>query len=307
MKTYRLKVVDAFTKKAFAGNPAGVVLDASGLTEAQMQLIAREINLSETAFILPASVPDANLQLRWFTNMNEVALCGHATIASFHALAEEGMEGMRTFGQHYFRLQTKSGILAVRVEKNFYGTAVEFELPTPQFRVKKKIGSGFLKAAGLSMKDIRKDLPVVSDSYIYLPVRNLAIIKRVIPDYQKLAQEMVQMKLQGVCVFSLETKEKDSAVHSRFFAPNMGIDEDPVTGSANGPLGFYLEKYAIPQGLPVVCRKITDGRIEFIGEQGDEINRAGRVKIRLRVKQDDIEDIAIAGEAVTILDATITI
>jgi trans-2,3-dihydro-3-hydroxyanthranilate isomerase len=307
MKTYRLKVVDAFTKKAFAGNPAGVVLDANGLTDTQMQLIAREMNLSETAFILPATIPDANLQIRWFTNMNEVNLCGHATIASFHALAEEGMEGMRTNGQHYFRLQTKSGILAVRVEKNFYGTAVEFELPTPQFKIKKKIGSAFLNAIGLSAKDLRKDLPVVSDSYVYLPVRNLAIITKLTPEYQKLRHELGKLKMQGVCVFSLETREKNSAVHSRFFAPNYGIDEDPVTGSANGPLGFYLQKYAIPKGLPVVCRKMTDGRVEFIGEQGDEIDRTGRVKIRLHVKRNDIEDIAIAGDAVTILDATITI
>jgi PhzF family phenazine biosynthesis protein len=113
------------------------------------------------------------------------------------------------------------------------------------------------------------------------------------------------MKVNGVCVFSLDTKEKNSAVHSRFFAPNYGINEDPVTGSANGPLGCYLQKYVLPAGYPVVCRELSDGRIEFVGEQGDEINRTGRVKMRVQMNQKDIESISIAGEAVTIMNATI--
>ncbi|MCX6121297.1 MAG: PhzF family phenazine biosynthesis protein [Ignavibacteriales bacterium] len=303
MKTYRIKIVDAFTKKPFAGNPAGVVLDANGLADSQMQLIARELNLSETAFILPATEPDANLRIRWFTTVGEVPLCGHATIASFHALAEEGMEGMRTNGQHYFRLQTKSGILAVRVEKNFYGTTIEFELPTPKFQVKKIVSDKMLHALGMYRKDVKKVLPVVTDSYLYIPVTGLKVIEKLKPEFKTLDFELTKMRMAGVCVFTLETKDKYSAVHSRFFAPNYGIDEDPVTGSANGPLGFYLHKYVLPAGYPVACHEMPDGGMEFIGEQGDDIQRAGRVKIRLRLKQNIVEDISIAGEAVTIMDS----
>jgi trans-2,3-dihydro-3-hydroxyanthranilate isomerase len=307
MKTYRIKIVDAFTKKPFAGNPAGVVLDANGLTDVQMQLIARELNLSETAFILPATSPDANLRIRWFTPVGEVALCGHATIASFHALAEDGMEGMRTNGQHYFRLQTKSGILAVRVEKNFYDTTIEFELPTTKFKIKKILPTKILHALGIVGKEVKKDLPIVTDAYLYLPVNRLAVIERLNPDFKTLAYELAKMRVQGVCVFSLETKEKYSSVHSRFFAPNYGINEDPVTGSANGPLGFYLYKYVLPTGYPVACREMPNGGIEFIGEQGDYLTRSGRVKIRLRLKQNNVENISIAGEAITILDATLKV
>ncbi|RPI04812.1 MAG: PhzF family phenazine biosynthesis protein [Ignavibacteriae bacterium] len=305
MKTYRIKIVDAFTKKQFAGNPAGVVLDANGLSDSQMQLIGRELNLSETAFILPATEPGANLRIRWFTPIGEVALCGHATIASFHALAEEGMEGMRTNGQHYFRLQTRSGILAVRVEKNFYDTTVEFELPTPAFKIKKPLSRKTLHALGITAQEVMKDLPVVTESYLYIPVKRLSIIEKLKPDYTVLASELTKLKVQGVCVFSLETKEKYSAVHSRFFAPHYGINEDPVTGSSNGPLGFYLHKYVLPAGYPVACREMSDGGMEFIGEQGDVIKRPGRVKIRLRLKQQTVEDVSIAGEAVTILDSTL--
>ena len=307
MKTYRIKIVDAFTKKAFAGNPAGVVLDANGLHEGQMQLIARELNLSETAFILPATEPDANLRIRWFTPTGEVALCGHATIASFHALAEEGMEGMRTNGQHYFRLQTKSGVLAVRVEKNFYDTTIEFELPTPKFKIKKALPVKMLHALGIMSKEVKKDLPVVADTYLYIPVNRLTVIEKLKPEFNSLASEMTRMHVEGVCVFSLETMDKISSVHSRFFAPTYGINEDPVTGSANGPLGFYLHKFVLPAGYPVAYREIPDGGMEFIGEQGDYIKRQGRVKIRLRCKQNNVEDISIAGEAITILDSTLKI
>jgi trans-2,3-dihydro-3-hydroxyanthranilate isomerase len=113
--------------------------------------------------------------------------------------------------------------------------------------------------------------------------------------------------VEGVCVFSLETKDKYSSVHSRFFAPNYGINEDPVTGSSNGPLGFYLHKYVLPAGYPVACRELSDGGMEFIGEQGDYLKRQGRVKIRLRLKQNIVEDVSIAGEAVTILDSILKI
>jgi PhzF family phenazine biosynthesis protein len=305
MKTYRMKIVDAFTKKPFAGNPAGVVLDAHGLTDVHMQLIARELNLSETAFILPATEPDANLRIRWFTPIGEVPLCGHATIAAFHALAEEGMEGMRTNGQHYFRLQTKSGILAVRVEKNFYGTTIEFELPTPVFKLKKNIPAALFHALGIAAKDVKKDLPIVTDAYLYIPANRLTVIEKLKPDIRTLAGELTKMRLMGVCVFSLETKDKYSSVHSRFFAPNYGIHEDPVTGSSNGPLGYYLYKYVLPAGYPVACHDMPDGGMEFLGEQGDCIKRSGRVKIRLRLKQNTVEDVSIAGEAVTIVDATL--
>ena len=307
MKTYHLKVVDAFTKMKFAGNPAGVVVDAEGLTDMQMQLIAREVNAPETAFVLPASDRDANLKIRWFSPLCEVPLCGHATIASFHALAEEGMEGMSTNGQHYFKLQTKSGILPIRIEKNFYDTSVEFELPLPKFQIKKKISIPLLQSLGLSRKDLQKDLPVVTDVYMFLPVNNLAVLEKASPDFQTLAAVLKNMKVNGVCLFSLETKEKNSAVHSRFFAPNYGIDEDPVTGSANGPLGCYLTKYVLPAGYPVPCRELSDGRLEFNGEQGDEIQRIGRVKIRVHCGKKDIENVSICGEAVTIMNATFKI
>ncbi|MBI4429640.1 MAG: PhzF family phenazine biosynthesis protein [Ignavibacteriales bacterium] len=304
MRTLRIKHVDAFTSKPFAGNPAGVVLEADTLSDREMQSIAREKNLSETAFVLRPTVKDADIQIRWFTPGAEVPLCGHATIAGFHALAEEGLAGLKPEGQHYFRMQTKSGVLNVKVEKNFLGTTVEFELPLPRFKPR-KVTAQLLKSIGLKATDVASRLPVVSDSYLYVPVRRLSTVSNLKPQFRELEKHLKKMKLIAVCVLCLETIEKESSVHLRFFASPVSIDEDPVTGSANGPLGVYLRQYVLPGGFQVFSRTLADGRIEFVGEQGDEIGRPGRVKIRVKARNSVVESVSIVGEAVTILDSTL--
>ena len=303
MKTYRLKTVDAFTSEPFCGNPACVVLDARGMTDRLMQKIASEMNLSETAFLLPPTTKGADIQIRWFTPAAEVPLCGHATVASFHALAEEGMQGMKRPGVYQFRLQTKSGILGIVVEKKFSGSIVEFQLPLPRFRIHKTVPSALLDALGIRSSDVEKRLPFVSQSYLYLPLKKMAAIKSLKPDLGKLERFTRASKTLGISLFSLETIEQSSAVHSRFYAPAVGIVEDPVTGSANGPLGVYLYHYAISRDFPVPSLMLQDGRMELIGEQGDDMGRKGRVKIRLRVAGSGVKQVCVAGEAVTILDS----
>jgi len=304
MRTLRVKHVDAFTSKTFAGNPAGVVVEADGLTDVQMQAIAREKNLSETAFVLKPTVKDADIQIRWFTPRAEVPLCGHATIACFHALAEEGLAGMKPEGQHYFRLQTKSGVLNVKVEKNFLGTSVEFELPVPKFRLK-KVTAPLLASLGLKSSQLERKLPAVADSYLYIPVKSLSVLRKMKPHFHALKGHLDKARFIGVCILCLETVEEHSSIHSRFFAPSVGIDEDPVTGSANGPLGAYLAQFAMPAGFKVCSRTLADSRMEFVGEQGDEIGRPGRMKIRVGKKNSKIVSVSIVGEAVTVLDSTL--
>lgn len=301
MKQRTVFICDAFTDKPFTGNPAGIVLDAAGLSDSQMRSIAREVNLSETAFLLPATAKRADLRIRWFTPESEVPLCGHATIASFHALAEAGLEGMRQPGVYRFRLQTRSGLLAVTVEKKFSGTMIEFQLPVPRFRVMKRLPTALRASMGLSSAELHADLPAVLANYLYVPVRSLAVLRRLRPAMEDLARHCTRLGTIGVSLFTLETIERGSAVHSRFYAPASGVPEDPVTGSANGPLGAYLMTYAIPRGYVVPSFLRDDGTIEMIGEQGDEIGRRGRVKIRMRPGRRGPSSVAIAGEAVTIM------
>lgn len=307
MKTYRIKHVDAFTTHPFAGNPAGVVVEAKGLSDEEMQLLAREKNLPETAFVLPPTSKGADLQIRWFSPTVEVALCGHATIASFHALAEEGMEGMSTQGQHYFKLQTKSGILSIRVEKNFQGTTVEFELPVPRFRVRNVLAPAIMKALGIRSTDQDKRFPIAVGEDIFFPLKKLKRLHSLTPDFDALKNASTKEKMRGLCLFTLETVDKSSAVHSRFFAPGVGINEDPVTGSANGPLGAYLWQFVQSKGISFASRQLSDGRYEMIGEQGFAINRPGHVKIRVQCDGNKVRSVSIAGEAVTIMNSIVTL
>jgi len=299
MNTIAVKHIDAFTSNPFAGNPAAVVLAADELTEEQMQAVAREMNLSETAFVLPPSNKHADLRIRWFTPTNEVDLCGHATIASFHALAEENMYGMKKNGPYSFRLQTASGILGVVVNKENGCTTVKFTLPMPQFVKTYSLKTDFFAALGIQDSDFDKRLPCVISTNAYLPVRRLSVLYEMQPDFELMKVVLRHKKLLGVCVFSTETVERSSTFHSRFFAPNDGINEDPVTGSANGPLGIYM----VEQGL--VGK--SDGLIEMIGEQGDVIGRPGRVRVEVHVEYGKPKSVTIVGNAVTVVEGTLKI
>lgn len=299
MKALTLKHINAFTTKPFSGNPAGVVTDAKGLSETKMQMIAREMAMPETAFVLPATVRSADLQIRWFTPAMEVPLCGHATIAAFHALAEESLYGMKQNGSYIFRLQTKSGVLNIVVEKKVSGTVVEFQMPLPSFRPK-RLSARILGSLGIRKSDLHSSLPVVKGNYVYIPLRKLSKLRSLKPDFKVLREECRALRTIGVSLVTLETLEESSAFHSRFFAPVAGINEDPVTGSANGPLGVYLYLFALSQGLVFPSYTLPDGRFELVGEQGDVLNRKGRVKIRLDVSGKSVNDMSIAGEAVTL-------
>lgn len=305
MQTYRMKHVDAFTREPWRGNPAGVVLDARGLSDQRMQDIAREMNLSETAFVLPPSQQGADLRVRWFTPTHEVDLCGHATIASFHALSEEGKYGMEREGKYRFTVETRSGLLGIVVDKTSAGDSVQFELPIPSFEELKEVPLSLLASLGLDASDLMSTIPIVSDVYAYVPVVSREKLFSLRPAYRELANACRSLSVGGVCVFTLDTIDKGSAVHSRFFAPALGVDEDPVTGSANGPLGVYLSTYLKRSGTSVAKEELSDGRIEYIGEQGDVFSRPGRVAIRVALEGEEVRRVWIAGHAVTVMDATL--
>jgi PhzF family phenazine biosynthesis protein len=296
MQRIKIKQVDAFTTTPFMGNPAGVVTQARGLTEKEMQFIAREMNLSETAYILPPSVDDADLRIRWFTPSAEVPLCGHATIASFHALAEEGLHGIKKTGETKFRLETKVGVLPITVSVWRKRARVTFGLPVPKFKPIAIEKNDIARMLNTSPNELHAALPIVKDTnnYLYIPFKRLNGLLSLKPDFGAVLSSCRRKKILGVCVLTTDTVDSASSVHSRFFAPAVGINEDPVTGSANGPLGAYL----FEQGLVMA----TEGVVSIIGEQGDVLGRKGRVGIELSVDGKSISSVSISGEAVTVLE-----
>lgn len=292
MRKIKIKTVDAFTLTPYTGNPAGVVMDAAGLSLSAMQQIAREINLSETVFISKPEKLGADVRLRWFTPVTEVNLCGHATIAAFHAIAQDGLFGLKDEGEYSLMIETASGLLPIDVVKESGRITIWFGLNNPVIEQGVQPKVDLIRLLDLNPGEFENRAADVCDKNLYVQVRRLHTLFTMKPNFITVAHYLSSRNLEGLCVFTTETVDRDSRVHSRFFAPNIGINEDPVTGSAHGALAEILFRYGYLSTL--------DSFYEFQGEQGDAIGRKGRVRVRLEVEDNRIRSRKIGGNAVTI-------
>jgi len=295
VQQYSIYQVDAFTRQAFRGNPAGVVPDARGLSASAMQFMAREMNQSETAFIFPSSDPSGDVEVRFFTPTAEVPICGHATIAAHYVLAVEGAPlGTR-------RQQTAAGMLAVESEK-FDGVIriwmhqqlANFSPPLEGQQV-----DALLKALGLAASDVESNSPVqivsTGHSKVVIPVRRRKKIAGLSPDMNALCSLSSRIGCNGYYTWTMEDPDPGNLSHGRMFAPIIGIPEDPVTGNASGCLGAYLVHHDLLSGDET-------GVASFYAGQGLEVGRPGRVLVEAtRSSSDGPIAIRIAGEAVITL------
>ena len=290
MKQYDIYQVDAFTKELFKGNPAGVVPNADGLNEPQMQLIARELNNSETAFIFSPTSNDHDVHVRFFTPTTEIPSCGHATISAHY---------VRAFINELpsSRVIQKIGIGKLPVdilrENSDYKITmtqgevyISEEFPNDQ---SKKI----IEAIGLKNEDLMLDLPIqiisTGNFKVMIPINSREKLNSLKPNFQKLNKLSSEINCPGYYVFTLDSNEKDILAHGRMFAPAIGINEDPVTGNANGPLGAYLvHNQVLDTSKPFV---------EFNAKQGEAIGREGVVKVRVQIENKQPKLVQITGEA----------
>ncbi len=250
--------VDAFTNRPFAGNPAGVCVLPEPREDQWMQNVAREMNLSETAFLLEQS---DGYNLRWFTPAVEVDLCGHATLASAHLLWETGL--LQPTEQACFH--TRSGLLTA----DRRGEWIEMDFPSKP-EEPTNAPTGLIEALGVPVKYVGKS------HFDYLvEVESEDVIRGMQPDFTLLSK----IPVRGIIVTSLASSSEYDFV-SRFFAPTVGVNEDPVTGSAHCCLSPFWSKRL--------------GRSELIGYQASA--RGGVVQVRL-----DGDRVHIGGQAITVL------
>ncbi len=274
--------IDAFTNKPFNGNSAAVIL-SDKLSAENMQQIAKEMNLSETAFI--SSSDKADFKLKWFTPTIEVELCGHATIASLHYLAEREIVGRNS----NVSFETLSGVLECRVDEGDY----YMKLPVPEFKEFKSEKNSIIDALGIKLNelDIRYPPILQNNGNLFIYIKSLDVLKNLKPNFKELVKLSKEKgEFTEVTVFSTDTIDEKNDAHLRFFAPYYGIDEDPVTGSANGPLLLVLQKLGL-------IESDAEDKI-FTFEQGDFLGREGRIKVKYST---DNNELIIAGNAVTIL------
>ncbi len=295
----RFRQVDAFTRKPFTGNPAGVVSDAEHLNATDMQNIAREINVSETVFILPPDSEKSDLKLRWFTPTQEVDLCGHATIAAFHVLAEEGKFGLQVNEPQSFLVETRVGVLTVDVEWFDLRPYIKLTIPPPQFFPYPGDIRYLCGALGLADIELSQKVKpqITGNGLCYVPVRNLESLETLEPNQHLLRKLNERHDLNGFAVVTTDTGDLEEDWVMRFFAPSLGIIEDPVTGTANGPMAAFLWE----NGFLDRNKK----HFSFRALQGDNINRPGIVHVSMMIKDGKVSMIQIAGEAVSVIDGSI--
>ena len=296
IKTYPIKTVDAFTTVPFGGNPAGVVIDAVGLTEREMQKIANEMNLVETTFIFPPTNSDADYLIRYFTPQSEVAVAGHPTIATIHALIEEGKILINKLPQQ-IKVETGAGILLVEItlgeEDNYL---INLTLATPQFHTASLTHAQMAELLGtdnsnLDMCPIQK---IYTGLYWYVVrLKTLDAIQNLRPNFGEIAELSRREKVTGIQVFTTETVDPQCNIHVRTFLPNEGINEDPVCGTGNGCIGSYIVENGIVD---------TNGKIQFTSEQGLELGRPGRVYVEVEGKSQGLTKVTVSGTAITVMN-----
>lgn len=251
--------VDAFTNRPFFGNPAGVCILSGPADERWMQNVAREMNLSETAFLYPV---DQGYNLRWFTPAVEVALCGHATLGSAHILWESGFLPSEARAEFH----TASGILTARK----VGAWIEMDFPA-RLEQSAEPPAGLAQALGANPIYIGKNV------YDYLvEVDSEETLRRIKPDFVLLAT----LPVRGVIVTS-PSASPDYDFVSRFFAPASGVNEDPVTGSAHCCLGPYWSKKLGRKRL-VAYQASPRGGIIRMKVQGERVILEGQAVTVLR-------------------------
>lgn len=300
MKKYRLYQIDSFTKEKFTGNPAGVITNADGLTDCEMQKIARELNNSETAFIFSLDSNEHDVHVRFFTPTKEVPICGHATIAAHYARAVENELNTTRVYQ-----KTGAGILPVDIIKE----NDDYNIVMTQGKIEfGSIIDGFnrrnlIQALNIKYSDLieNQEIQIVSTGHskVLVGIKSFETLNSLKPNYDALTRLSNIIGCNGYYVFTIDSEEKDILIHGRMFAPAIGINEDPVTGNANGPLGAYLVHYNLT--------KHNNSFLKFRAMQGEAINRAGIIEVEVKIEENEPVEVKISGSAVIAFQSEITI
>ncbi|MFD1140173.1 PhzF family phenazine biosynthesis protein [Larkinella insperata] len=285
MSTVTISVVNAFVDGGTGGNPAGIVLDADRFDQATKQRIATRVGLSETAFVSASAVADFNLE--FFTPVRQIAHCGHATIAAFSYLAQQGI-----LTKTHSSRETVDGPRAVYLDGDL--AFMEQAAPTYQFPDlldAEVTNLRILQSLGLTPSDLLDDqLPLVvntGNSFMLVPVRSAEIVQWAVPNQAEIERVSERLDLVGYYLFSPDTRKPDRDAGARMFAPAYGINEEAATGMAAGPLACYLYD-------ALKLRKTT-----FLIEQGHLMQppSPSLLTARLQTEQGLITGLLVGGSA----------
>lgn len=295
MKLVQVYHYDAFSNEPNKGNPAGIVLDADNLTDAQMQNIASRVGFNETAFICKST--KADFKIRYFTPGHEMDLCGHATIATIYALTTKGLIADKT----EITIDTNIGVLPISISKSPSGeTYITMQHAPPQFEAFLGSKKDLTQSLGIAESDLDDKFPIVYGSTgvwtLLVPIKSIDIFKNMKPNNQLFPSILQQKPKVSVHPFCIETHSSNTDMHARHFSsPFSGTIEDPITGTASGVMGAYFVNY---------IEHFNQGSQKLVIEQGQEIGKHGQVIVEVTPDEYNV-DVKICGTAVYVKDFTL--
>ena len=300
----RIFQVDAFTRTRFTGNPATVVLDADGQSDATMMSVAREFAHAEVAFVLAATAPDHDVRLRFFNARKEVPFVGHATIAAHAVLLALGRRADGPVRQH-----SGTGIIEVRVHEfrqptgsetifEFRQSMPELDNPLP-FKTTLRVAEA-LRLPAIQLHEVMPArIAHKGSSRLLVPIGDPRALDAIAPNFETLISIGAELGTEGFFVFGLNpgAGTDELSTESRMFCPALGIPEDPVSGNAHAMLASYL--FELGQ-----FGKQSTG---FVGHQGRQMKRPGRVSVKLEIDQGSLIAAHIGGNAIIVSEGTLAL
>lgn len=297
-------ILDVFTDRAFGGNPLAVVFDADGLSVSDMQSIAREFNLSETVFLLKAKSPGHTGRVRIFTPAREIPFAGHPTLGTAILLAELRSPQVNGEQDAIIALEIEGGNVRVGVRRRAEAVAYgEFDAPKSTASLQQISELDDIAAAlGLIPTELtfENHKPTVlkgATTFGYVPISNLDAMAKVQVSPAHWSRAFTEPGIDGVYLYTRQCVRRDSAFHARMLAPDLGVAEDPATGSAAAGFAQVVHAY---DGL-------TDGTHRRTIEQGIEMGRPSTILLTMSVQRGKLESVRIGGHAVRVAEGKLNV
>lgn len=298
----RIFQVDAFTPTRFSGNPATVVLDADGQSDAVLQAVAREFSHAEVAFVFAANGPDHDLRLRFFNARKESPFVGHATLAAHAVLLALGRRGAGVCRQH-----SGTGIIEVTAHVGELAagpkTLIEFrqavpELDTPlPFKTTLRVAEALRLPATQLHEIMPARIARMGSTRLLVPIADPRHLNSLMPNTDTLLSLGNELGAEGFFVFAVNRISDEWSTESRMFCPALGIPEDPVSGNAHAMLAAYLWDLG----------QFGKNSTTLVGRQGQQMKRPGQVSVKLEVDQGSLLAVRIGGTAVIVSEGTLAL
>lgn len=302
MRKLRYHLIDVFTNQPFGGNQLAVFSNGRGVSEDLMQGIAAELNISETTFVMPPQDSNNDFWVRIFSPTIELPMAGHPTIGTAFVLAHENLID-RSLDENVVIFEEGIGPVSVTIRcVDGEPVMATMSQTVPEIGARFEDRNALAEMLTIDPTDIDADYPaeVVSSGipYLLVPLKNLQAMRSIKFRVDIWEQALKDLDSPNVFIFTTETELEGSTVHSRMFAPGMGILEDAATGGAGGPLGSYLVRYGLVNRADSAS---------IISEQGFEIGRPSLIHIEVDFEGDQIKDVQVGGQCAFIGEGTIEI